>query len=152
MLRKYISYAKQIDPILTDEAMNRLKEFYLQMRNTESGESPIAITARQLEGLIRLSEARARAALRKEITVEDAQAAIDIIMTGRPKSVRDRLQVVISLIMDAEKTVGMISEEALYDRLENDYGIQKMEASNLLNQLTRDGMIYSPRPGYYKKT
>jgi replicative DNA helicase Mcm len=173
MLRKYISYAKQIDPILTDEAMNRLKEFYLQMRNTESSESPIAITARQLEGLIRLSEARARAALRKEITVEDAQAAIilmrksleqvgidltsgkfdiDIIMTGRPKSVRDRLQVVISTIMEAEKTIGMISEEALYERLENDYGIQKMEASNLLNQLTRDGMIYSPRPGYFKKT
>ena len=173
MLRKYISYAKQTDPILTDEAMNRLKEFYLQMRNTESGESPIAITARQLEGLIRLSEARARAALRKEITVEDAQAAIilmrksleqvgidltsgkfdiDIIMTGRPKSVRDRLQVVISIIMEAEKTVGMISEEALYERLENEYGIQKMEASNLLNQLTRDGMIYSPRPGYFKKT
>jgi replicative DNA helicase Mcm len=173
MLRKYISYAKQIDPILTDEAMNRLKEFYLQMRNTESGESPIAITARQLEGLIRLAEARARAALRKEITVEDAQAAIilmrksleqvgidltsgkfdiDIIMTGRPKSVRDRLQIVISTIMEAEKTVGMISEEALYERLENDYGIHKMEASNLLNQLTRDGMIYSPRPGYFKKT
>ncbi len=173
MLRKYISYAKQIKPVLTDEAMNRLKEFYLQMRNTESSESPIAITARQLEGLIRLSESRARAALRKEITVEDAQAAIilmrksleqvgidltsgkfdiDILMTGRPKSVRDRLQVVISIIVEAEKTVGMIREGALYERLENEYGIQKMEASNLLNQLTRDGMIYSPRPGYFKKT
>lgn len=173
MLRKYIGYAKRIKPVLTDEAMNRLKEFYLQMRNTESSESPIAITARQLEGLIRLSEARARAVLRKEITVEDAQAAIilmrksleqvgidltsgkfdiDILMTGRPKSVRDRLQVVISIIVEAGKTVGMIREEALYERLENEYGIQKMEASNLLNQLTRDGMIYSPRPGYFKKT
>ena len=73
-------------------------------------------------------------------------------MTGRPKSVRDRLQVVISIIVEAEKTVGMIREGALYERLENEYGIQKMEASNLLNQLTRDGMIYSPRPGYFKKT
>lgn len=173
MLRKYIGYAKQINPILTDEAMDKLKEFYIQMRNTESSESPIAITARQLEGLIRLSEARARAALRKEITVEDAQAAIllmrksleqvgidltsgkfdiDIIMTGRPKSVRDKLQVVISIIVEAEKTVGMIREDALYERLENEYSIQKMEASNLLNQLIKDGMIYSPRPGYFKKT
>ncbi len=173
MLRKYISYAKRINPILTDEAMNRLKEFYLQMRNTESSDSPIAITARQLEGLIRLSEARARASLRKEILVEDAQAAIilmkksleqvgidlasgkfdiDILMTGKPKSVRDKLQVLISIIVEAEKTVGMIREGALYERLETEYDIQKMEASKLLNQLIKDGMIYSPRPGYFKKT
>jgi replicative DNA helicase Mcm len=173
MMRKYISYAKQIKPVLTDEAMNRLKDFYLQMRNTEAVESPIAITARQLEALIRLSEARAKAALRKEITVEDAQAAIilmrksleqvgiditsgkfdiDIIMTGKPKSVRDKLQAIISIIVDAGKTVGMISEEALYERLEADYGIQRLESSRLLSQLTMDGMVYSPRPGYFKKT
>jgi replicative DNA helicase Mcm len=173
MLRKYISYAKQIKPVLTDEAMKRLKDFYLQMRTTESRETPIAITARQLESLIRLSEARARVAMRREVNVEDAQAAIilmkksleqvgidmasgkfdiDIIMTGRPKSIRDKLQAVISIIVEAEKTAGMISEEALYERLEGEYDIQRMEANRLLSQLTRDGMVYSPRPGYFKKT
>jgi len=173
MLRKYISYAKQIKPVLTDEAMKRLKDFYLQMRTTESRETPIAITARQLESLIRLSEARARVAMRREVNVEDAQAAIilmkksleqvgidmasgkfdiDIIMTGRPKSIRDKLQAVISIIVEAEKTAGMISEEALYERLEGEYDIQRMEANRLLSQLTRDGIVYSPRPGYFKKT
>lgn len=172
MLRKYISYAKHITPTLTEEAVKRLQNFYLKMRDTESKESPIAITARQLEGLIRLSEARARAALRKIITVEDAQAAIilmrksmlqvgidvtsgrfdiDIIMTGKPKSVRDKLQAVLSTIVEAEKITGMIAEDVLYDRIEETYGIDRAEATRLVNQLTRDGIIYSPRPGYYKK-
>ena len=45
-LRKYISYAKTINPVLTDEAIERLKEFYLTMRSAGEGEgSPIAITA-----------------------------------------------------------------------------------------------------------
>ena len=33
ILRKYISYAKRIDPILTDEAIRDLRAFYLKMRS-----------------------------------------------------------------------------------------------------------------------
>ena len=93
--------------------MKRLSDFYLAMRSASETEgSPVAITARQLESLVRIAEARARVALRKEVTAEDAEAAItimkrsleevgidlssykvdiDLIMTGRPKSIRDRL-------------------------------------------------------------
>jgi len=171
--RKYISYAKQIRPVLTEHAMKRLQDFYLQMRTVESRESPIAITARQLESLIRLAEARAKAVLRKEITVEDAQAAIllmkksleqvgidissgkidiDLIMTGTPKSLRDKLQVVMSILMEVEKTQDMISEQELYTRLLMEFDIDRIEATKLIDQLTRDGMVYSPRSGYLKKT
>lgn len=37
------------------------------------------VTARQLESLVRLSEARARAELREEVTEEDADEVIDIM-------------------------------------------------------------------------
>lgn len=172
LLRKYISYAKQVTPILTQDAAARLQDFYLQMRTTESRESPIAITARQLESLVRLAEARARAALREKITVEDAQAAvllmqlsmrqvgidtttgridIDLIMTGKPKSLRDKLQLILSTIVEAEQTGEMIRDEALYERIETDYDISRGEAEKLLSQLLRDGMVYSPKPGYLKK-
>jgi replicative DNA helicase Mcm len=172
LLRKYISYAKQYTPILTNEAALRLQDFYLQMRTTESRESPIAITARQLESLVRLAEARARAALREEITVEDAQAAvllmqmsmqqvgidtttgridIDLIMTGKSKTLRDKLQLLLSTIVEAEKSGEMIRDETLYERMERDYDISRGEAERLLNQLVRDGMVYSPKPGYLKK-
>ena len=174
LLRKYVSYAKGVKPVLTDEALKRLRDFYLAMRSASETEgSPIAITARQLESLVRTAEARARAALRKEIRAEDAEAAvaimnrsleevgidvssskidIDIIMTGKPKSLRDKLQTVLSTIMEMEKETGMVEKAALLDELEAKYKIPPVEADRLMGQLLREGTIYSPREGYLKKT
>ena len=174
LMRKYISYAKGIKPVLTDEAVKRLRDFYLAMRSASEMEgSPIAITARQLESLVRIAEARARAALRKEISAEDAEAAvaimnrsleevgidvssskidIDIIMTGKSKSLRDKLQTVLSTIMEMEKDTGMVEKVVLLDELEEKYKISPVEADRLIGQLLREGTIYSPREGYLKKT
>jgi len=174
LLRKYISYAKSIKPVLTTEALQRLKDFYLAMRSVSETEgSPIAITARQLESLIRIAEARARVALRKEVLAEDAEAAIsimkrsleevgidlssykfdiDLIMTGKPKSLRDKLQVVLSLLAEMERETGLVDKMALLNRLEAEYKIQRNEAERLINQLQREGTIYEPREGFIKKT
>lgn len=174
LLKKYIIYAKGMKPALTTEALKRLKEFYLAMRSVSETEgSPIAITARQLESLIRIAEARARVALRKEVLAEDAEAAIaimrksleevgidvsskkidiDIIMTGKPKSLRDKLQIVLSLITEMERETGYVDRAALLDRLEAEYKLQRVEAERLISQLQREGTIYEPREGYLKKT
>ncbi|MCX8177803.1 MAG: minichromosome maintenance protein MCM [Candidatus Bathyarchaeota archaeon] len=174
LLRKYICYAKTIHPRLTTEAVQRLKDFYLAMRAASETEgSPIAITARQLESLIRIAEARARAALREEVLPEDAEAAInlmkksleevgidlssykfdiDLIMTGKPKSLRDKLQVVIALITEMERETGLVEKMALLNRLETEYKLSRNEAERLLAQLQREGTIYEPRDGYLKKT
>ncbi|MEM2104558.1 MAG: minichromosome maintenance protein MCM [Candidatus Bathyarchaeia archaeon] len=174
LLRKYVSYAKGTKPVLTSEALQRLKEFYLAMRSVSETEgSPIAITARQLESLIRLAEARARAALRAEVLTEDAEAAInimkrsleevgidlsshkidiDLIMTGKPKSVRDKLQLLLSLLAEMEKEVGMVEKAALVNRLEVEYNIPRVEVERLITQLQREGTVYEPREGYIKKT
>ena len=140
LLRKYISYAKGIRPTLTPMAVKRLNDFYLAMRSASEAEgSPVAITARQLESLVRLTEARARVALRKEVTAEDAEAAIaimkrslgevgidlssykmdiDLIMTGKPKSMRDRLQIILSTLVEMERQSGMVDKQALLSELE----------------------------------
>ena len=174
LLRKYVSYTKNLKPALTPEALNRLKDFYLTMRSASETEgTPIAITARQLESLVRVAEARARAALRKEVTTEDAEASIaimkrsleevgidisshkldiDIIMTGKPKSLRDRLQVVLSTIVEMEKETGMVEKSALLEKLQTEYEIATNEAERLIGQLTKEGTVYSPRDGYLKKT
>jgi replicative DNA helicase Mcm len=174
LMRKYISYAKGIKPVLTQEALQRLKDFYLAMRSaSESEGSPVAITARQLESLVRVAEARSRAALRKEVSAEDAEAAIaimkrsleevgidlssykidiDIIMTGKPKSVRDKLQIVISALMEMEKETGIVEKAALLIELETKYTISRGEVERLIAQLLREGTIYEPREGYLKKT
>ena len=174
LLRKYISYAKSVKPVLTEEALKRLNDFYLAMRAASETEgSPVAITARQLESLVRTAEARARAALRKEVLAEDAEAAvaimkrsleevgidlssykidIDIIMTGKSKSMRDRLQVILTTLMDMEKETGMVERAALEAELEEKYKVSRGDAERLLGQLLREGTIYEPREGYLKKT
>jgi replicative DNA helicase Mcm len=174
LLRKYIGYAKGVKPVLGQEALKRLGDFYLAMRSASEAEgSPVAITARQLESLVRTAEARARVALRKEVTAEDAEAAvaimkrsleevgidlssykidIDIIMTGKPKSMRDRLQIILSALMEMEKETGMVERAALFDELETKYKIPRGEADRLIGQLLREGTIYEPKEGYLKKT
>jgi len=174
LLRKYIAYARGITPSLTPEALDRLRDFYLAMRSASETEgSPIAITARQLESLVRLAEARARAALRREVLAEDAEAAIaitrrsleevgidvsshkidiDIIMTGKPKSLQDKLRVILSTLVEMEKETGIVSRTDLIDKLSREFDIQKGEAERLIGQLIREGTVYEPKNGYLKKT
>jgi replicative DNA helicase Mcm len=174
LLRKYISYSKTIQPELGNDALNKLREFYLAMRTaSESEGSPVAITARQLESLVRVSEARARCALRKEVTGADAEAAItlmkrsleevgidmssykmdiDLIMTGRPKSVRDKLQIVLSAVVDMEKETGTVEKDALVAMLEEKHKLSKSEIDRMINQLLKEGTLYEPGEGRLKKT
>jgi replicative DNA helicase Mcm len=174
LLRKYVSFAKSVKPELSMDALNRLSDFYLAMRSASETEgSPVAITARQLESLVRVSEARARVALRSEVTAADADAAIaimkrsleevgidmssykvdiDLIMTGRPKSIRDRLHVVLSTLMDMEKITGIVEKDALVNELETKQKIPRGEVERMIGQLLREGTIYEPREGCLKKT
>ena len=174
LLRKYVSYAKGIRPTLSQAAVQRLNDFYLAMRSASEAEgSPVAITARQLESLVRIAEARARVSLRKEVLAEDAEAAItimkrsleevgidlssykmdiDIIMTGKSKSMRDRLQIILSALIEMEKETGLAEKTALLNELETEYKVPKGEAERLIGQLLREGTIYEPREGYLKKT
>lgn len=175
LLRKYISYARKIEPKLNDGAVKELKSFYLRMRASSgsSQDSPIAITPRQLEALVRLAEARARAALRKEVTAEDARAIIklmdfslknvgidvstgkidiDVIMTGKPKSLRDAMQAARSVMAELQDESGMVEESKLREALTERFGIGEEEAKRAIAQLLKEGLFYSPKPGFLKRT
>jgi replicative DNA helicase Mcm len=174
LFRKYVSYSKNIKPTLTQDAMDCLKDFYLRMRSASETEgTPVAITARQLESLVRIAEARARIALREKVTLEDAERAIDImrisleqvgidmssqkfdidiIMTGKPKSLRDRLSIILGLITTMEKETGMVDKELLIERLQTEYDIMSGEAERLIGQMLKEGTLFAPRDGFLKKT
>nr|XP_027071030.1 probable DNA helicase MCM8 isoform X3 [Coffea arabica] len=80
LLRKYIAYAKTyIFPRMTRPAAEILQRFYLQLRDHNTSADGTPITARQLESLVRLAEARARVDLRDEITVQDAMDVVEIM-------------------------------------------------------------------------
>src|SRR5437870_92791 len=172
-LRKYISYAKRIIPVLSSEAVIELRDFYLKMRAKGGAEAAVAITPRQLEALVRISEARARAFLRDIVTVEDAKSAIrimpvsladvgvdvktgamdiDVIMTGKPRSLRDSFQRVIETVAEMERETGTVEETVLIAALVDKEKMEEREARRLIGQLIKEGILYSPKPGRLKRT
>ena len=80
LLRRYIAYARaHVHPRLSDAAQVELHKFYLQLRAGQRGADSVPITARQLESLVRLAEARARMDLREDVTRQDALDAVAVV-------------------------------------------------------------------------
>ncbi|EIN14579.1 MCM-domain-containing protein [Punctularia strigosozonata HHB-11173 SS5] len=79
-LGAYISYARsRINPALTEEASNELVRAYVELRKTgedpRSHEKRITATTRQLESMIRLSEAHARMRFSSVVELDDVKEA-----------------------------------------------------------------------------
>jgi len=121
-IRKYVAYAKKtVKPVLSNEAFNSLQTFYVNLRTSNSDER-VTCTPRQLEALVRLSEASAKARLSSEITSVDAERAIsvfsdylrqvgvddlgnfdiDVIETGTSRSQLDAMRLLKNIIYDLE--------------------------------------------------
>ncbi|KAI6698199.1 hypothetical protein NL676_018318 [Syzygium grande] len=80
LIRKYIAYARSyVFPRMSKPAAEILQKFYLRLRDHSTSADSTPITARQLESLVRLAEARARVDLREEITVQDALDVVEIM-------------------------------------------------------------------------
>uniref|UniRef100_A0A8P4KKM6 DNA helicase MCM8 n=1 Tax=Dicentrarchus labrax TaxID=13489 RepID=A0A8P4KKM6_DICLA len=80
LLRKYISYARQyVQPSISPEAAQTIQDFYLSLRSQAHTADSTPITTRQLESLIRLTEARARLELRETATKSDAEDVVEIM-------------------------------------------------------------------------
>lgn len=85
-LRKYIRYARTIDPIIPPEVQPQLVDAYVKLRGGESnmGRSDFAyrVTVRQFEALIRLSEALARLHLDTRIRPRYVEWAFNLLKTS----------------------------------------------------------------------
>lgn len=94
LLTAYISYARaNISPVLTGEAADRLALRYVELRKAgedpRSAERRITATTRQLESMIRLSEAHARMRLATLVTVDDVEEANRLIREAAKSSATD---------------------------------------------------------------
>lgn len=76
ILRDYIAYAKEhIHPKISEEATQRLIQVYVDMRKIGSGRGQISAYPRQLESLIRISEAHAKIRFSESVEIEDVEEA-----------------------------------------------------------------------------
>jgi len=171
LLKKYFAYARQkIEPILTDAAMTEIIKYYVQMRSSGSTEEgilkTIPISPRQLEALLRLSEASAK------IRLSDAKRAIDLVHycltqigldpeTGEfdidrisssvTASERSNIVLVRELINDIESKVGKTIpiEDVLIES--SSKGIDEDIVLEVIEKLKRSGDVYEPRKGFISK-
>ena len=174
VLKKYISYAKQkVFPVLTDVAIDEIKNFYVTLRNKgSSGDEsikPIPISARQLEALVRLAEGSARVRLSQKVTREDAKRAIallqhclmqvgfdyetgqidiDRIATGVPASEISRISVLREIINTLhDKGMAKIPlEEVILKASEK--GITEEQVEEIIEKLKRSGDLFEPTRGF----
>ncbi len=175
LLRKYIAYArKSVNPKLTAEAMEVLREFYVNTRNSNPEEQgAVPITARQLEAIIRLSEASAKIKLKDTVDKEDAEKAVRLqlaclkevgvdpetgemdieVMEGRtPKSDRDKIQRVTEEIAALEEEfAGNAPLNILIDNMGEKFGISEEKVRSIVRNLQQKGVIYEPDTGYFKR-
>ncbi|XBW34577.1 hypothetical protein QEN19_000140 [Hanseniaspora menglaensis] len=80
---RYLKYAKTFKPMLTEEAQDYLVNKYIEVRKNDSQQfgtkGSYRITVRQLESMIRLSEAIAKANCSEEITKQNVEDAYDLL-------------------------------------------------------------------------
>ncbi|ODQ77585.1 hypothetical protein BABINDRAFT_172682 [Babjeviella inositovora NRRL Y-12698] len=95
-LSRYINYAKTFKPKMTKEARNFLVERYKELRADDAqgiGRSSYRITVRQLESMIRLSEAIARANCAEEINTLFVAEAYDLLRQSIIRVDKDDVEV-----------------------------------------------------------
>lgn len=173
MLRKYISFARQnVFPVLSSEATKEIGDFYMQLRDMGRQEGSYAATHRQLEGLVRLSEASARIRLHDVVEKEDAERATrlvktclsdlltdpetgkidyDIIATGQTHTQLTNMKKILSIIKGKAQDTDMVPMAEVLEEAKTE-GISDDKAREIIDKLEKKGEIYKPRHGFLKPT
>ncbi|XP_038960517.1 DNA helicase MCM8 isoform X2 [Rattus norvegicus] len=172
LLRKYIGYARQyVHPRLSTEAAQALQDFYLELRKQSQRVGSSPITTRQLESLIRLTEARARLELREEATKEDAEDIIEIMkhsmlgtysdefgnldfersQHGSGMSNRSTAKRFISALNSiAERTYNNIFQFHQLRQIAKELNIQVADFENFIGSLNDQGYLLKKGPKIYQ--
>jgi replicative DNA helicase Mcm len=170
LLRRYIAYArKDIHPRLSEEASNKIQEYYIELRQLGSKQGAVAITPRQIEGLVRLAEASAKSRLSKLVEVMDAERAIalsehmlktlavdrggrrdiDTILTGMPREKVEKMNSMTAIIRRLEQSEGTAKIQRIMEEASKE-GIDETTVNKYIGELERIGDLYRPKAGIVK--
>ena len=172
LLRKYIAYARQhVKPVLSDAAIEKIKSFYVELRKMGKRDGSVPITPRQIEGLVRLSEASAKMRLSDTVDVEDAERAIRltnyvldkvsrdretgkldiyILATGKPKSQVDKYNAILALAAKIQSQLGIIEITRLVAQSMDENIADEVTIRRMVDDLIYKGELYKIKPGFVK--
>ncbi len=176
IVTKYLAYARQkVFPIMAQEAIDAISTFYVNLREQGKNEGGgYSATHRQLEGLVRLSEASARIRLSDEVTREDADRAIrllkasledvvkdpetgkidfDIITMGATHTQLTNMKVILNLVKQRSKDSEnqMVPLQDIIDEAKTQ-GLDEDKTRDLVKKLEDKGEIYKPKYNFLKPT
>jgi len=174
LLRKYVAYSRRnVYPIMDEDARMHLVDFYTSLRKQGEGKNtPVPVTARQLEALVRLAEASARVRLSNRVTIDDAIRTTDITMeclknvgidpatgmldadiiaSGISKTQRDKIEIVRDIIkMIADRSEGKkASRKEVYAEAEKS-GIVAEELDVYISKMKQKGDLFEPDKDHLK--
>lgn len=172
LFSKYLSYARETEPALTQEAIDIIRSYYMDMRKVES-EGMITVTPRQLEGLVRLATARARLLLKDRVDAEDASRAIYLVeqmlrtagvdvntgkmdvgvLYGKPQSEVSKSKTFMDVFKGLSGSENNdVEEKALIDELvKTGKFTDENDARKYFENAKREGQVYERRPGFWAK-
>jgi DNA replication licensing factor MCM4 len=176
-LTRYISYArKNCHPRLTAEASTVLVKQYVDMRQQGVRNKTVTSTPRQLESLIRLSEAHARMRLSQTVELGDVNEAVrlmmaatmtaatnpetgeidmDLITTGRSANDRQRLDALASelrgLIDDRRGDSFAVYEVAAELRERSQIDVSNDDVRAALDILVHENHLNAGSAGGYRR-
>jgi replicative DNA helicase Mcm len=175
LLKKYLRHVRNIcHPKLTRETAKRIHDFYVDLRGSGGeGSTAVNIVARNLDGLIRMSEAYAKMAMRDFVNLEDVDAIIDLyhrytrdigydvetgsvdmdrLLTGTSTNKRQKFTIILNKIrelQDENPKTGFPVED-IYVPLAEIEGISEEFVKEALIQWVKEGTLYNPKPHLFK--
>jgi replicative DNA helicase Mcm len=171
LFSKYLAFSKQIEPELTTEAIEIIKNYYMKMRNADS-EGMITVTPRQLEALIRLATARARLLLKDKVEAEDGERAIYLVqrmletagidvntgkvdlgvLHGKPHSEVSKLKIFMEIFNALSgQDRNDVSENNFISELVKTGKFTEDDARIYIRKAMQNGQIYERKSGFYAK-
>lgn len=177
LLKKYIKHARRTcHPLLTDEAKERIKEYYLDLRGKyDSEDAIVSILARNLDALVRLSEAYAKMALRDKVLKEDVEEIINLfrryledtgydeasgkidmdrILVGQSRSSINKLDKLLNRLKEIfeENNWQALERKNIMEILELEEELDEKWIKDAIEELVKEGTLYEPRNNFLRFT
>jgi len=176
MLRKYIAYVRSTKPMLTKGAKNEGVSYFTKIRNdsnqSKGGYSPIPISPRQLQALIRMAEGYAKLRISDLVEKKDMKKSIamlkhclelvaldketgtvdiDRIGSGSTSSQRNKFSKVKEIIAKLQDELGkQIPIEKIQEEAKKK-GIDEEMLDETIEKLKRSGDVFETKRGFISR-
>ncbi|PCR89295.1 minichromosome maintenance protein MCM [Natrinema ejinorense] len=176
LFRKWIAVAKQqsAPPFESEAVKEQLRDSFLEIRRLYdvSDNSPVPVTFRDLEALVRIAEAAAKFELSDTITERHAQIATemagrsmqdvgknedgefdaDVVETGQSKSQKERRKVLASTIneLEDEYNGGVPRDRVIEAMTEDDDRWSADRLHSDMNKMLDDGVAIEPQTDHIR--